>query len=222
MRQRAEEEAALVQQTTQPQQEVVSAGRLPRPVRNASRPVREGVVGVVGGEHEGTRRHSSRTEKGGDAGKSRGVKKPTVTVENTVVRIVLPEGFQESDWNRLKEEANQEHGEEEEDEFGDAEEADEPEEPAAGFDDEVPRYSDEERDEFGEEEDNDLEDDLADSEGDNNGEDDVSDLDDFENNQQTSLGKRMTARQLSMAKRAEKGGTLSSDQFMDEIDPLEE
>lgn len=222
MRQRAEEEAALGQQTNQPQQEVVSAGRLPRPVRNASRLVREGVVGVIGGEHEGHRRHTSRTDKSGDTGKRPGVKKPTVTVENTVVRIVLPEGFQESDWSRLKEEAKEEHGEEEEDDFDDGEEADGPEEAAGGFDDEIPRYSDEERDEFGEEEDNDLEDDLADSEGENNDEDDVSDLDDFENNQQASLGKRMTARQLSMAKRAEKGGTLSSDQFMDEIDPLEE
>lgn len=179
-------------------------------------------MGVIGGEQEGNRRNGARAEKGEDAGKGRGVKKPTVTVENTVVRIVLPEGFQESDWNRLKEEAKEEQGEEEEDEFDDREGVDEQEEPARGFDEDIPRYSDDERGEFGDEEDDDQEDDLEDSEGDNNEEDDVSDLDDFENNQQTSLGKRMTARQLSMAKRAEKGGTLSSDQFMDEIDPLEE
>lgn len=157
-------------------------------------------------------RHTAAAER-----KSRG--KPTVTVENTVVRIVLPEGFHDSDWSRLREEAQGEAGEEEEEEeIGGLEEH---EARTGGFQEDAKRYSDEERDESGDEED-DQEDDIEDSEGDNNEEDDISDPDDFENNQQTSLGKRMTARQLSMAKRAEKGLPLSSEQFMDEIDPLEE
>lgn len=132
--------------------------------------------------------------------RSRARRTPIVTVENTVVRIVLPEGFGESDWKRLKDEAQEEQGEEEAVDSDD--EQDLGDDRNRGY--ERSNQYDEGKDEFGEEEDDGQEEADADSDGEDNDNDEASDDEDGENNQQSFLGKRMTARQLSMAKRAER------------------
>jgi hypothetical protein len=221
VRQKAEEEAVLaakdnfdgVNSPGDGLGEIPTSGRSGRPIR-ASRMGRHQ-------EHEGF--HGGHTGEvlvslpgvgaAADQSRSRSRRAPIVTVENTIVRITLPEGFGESDWKRLKEEAQKEEAEEEE--YGDSAEEEAPSNRGYVHKNE---YEDEERDEFDEEEDAGLEEE-DDSDGDDIADDDNSDLDDFENNQATSLGKRMTARQLSMAKRAEQGAPSQVDTFAEDFEP---
>lgn len=145
---------------------------------------------------------------------------PIVTVQDTVVRIVLPEGFGESDWKRLKEEAQQEEGEEEE--IQDSEDDEHHAEVMSrGY--ERSNHFYEGKDEFGEEEDDEQEEAEVDSDReDNDNEDESDDDEDAENNQQEFLGKRMTARQLSMAKRAERTDFSQVEESTENFDQLVE
>jgi hypothetical protein len=197
--------------------EIRTSGRSGRPIRASRLSKHQEQEGFSGG-HTGEVL-ASLPPAAVDQSRSRSRRAPIVTVENTIVRITLPEGFGESDWKRLKEEAQQEDGEEEEDEDSD-QEAEEEDPSNRGYAHKT-EFEDEERDEFGEEEDGGLEEE-DDSDGDDIPDDDNSDLDDFENNQATSLGKRMTARQISMAKRAEQGASSQVDMYAEDFEPGDE